>query len=287
MTVPVRMEPGHLGTRAIVTGEWSPAVGEAIVGAGATELELNEAKGWRGAELQFLRLLPSLRELTILDHTIGDIEPIHFLGRLERVRIDTYCKTAIRFECFPNLRWCYLHWRRGAESLFRQEALEEVIVSLAPVTDLRALAAMRRLRSLTLLRPSRMESLLGAGRLTTLTHLVIDGGPRLANIEDVGLLNGLESLGMNTCRKVWSLDAVSGLRGLRELQVCNNGEIESFKALRHLARLERLLFYESTNVLDGELGHVIDLPKLKEVAFRERKHYSHTRADFVERGVRT
>jgi hypothetical protein len=39
------------------------------------------------------------------------------------------------------------------------------------------------------------------------------------------------------------------------------------------------LFYESTNVLDGDLSPLKDLPKLKHVAFMERPHYSLTREE--------
>ena len=64
------------------------------------------------------------------------------------------------------------------------------------------------------------------------------------------------------------------MKNLRELLVLDCGPIESLAPLRGVP-LETLFFYESTNIRDGDLGVLLDLPHLKGTAFADRRHYSH------------
>ena len=61
------LESGPYGIRAVVHRYWEDAFIPDIVSSGAVELELNHAKGWRGRDLEFLRKLPNLRSLDVLD----------------------------------------------------------------------------------------------------------------------------------------------------------------------------------------------------------------------------
>lgn len=87
-------------------------------------------------------------------------------------------------------------------------------------------------------------------------------------------------LHISTCTKIRDISPVATLNSLRELFLNTCGEIESIRPLRSLQDLEKFIFYESTNVLDGDLTPLKGLPKLKEVAFQNRRHYSHTAEDF-------
>jgi len=46
-----------------------------------------------------------------------------------------------------------------------------------------------------------------------------------------------------------------------------------------------LLFYESTNIRDGDFSILKGLPKLEHVVFMERPHYSHKPSDFPRRKI--
>jgi hypothetical protein len=48
--------------------------------------------------------------------------------------------------------------------------------------------------------------------------------------------------------------------------------------------LEALFFYESTNVLDGRIDVLLELPRLSETAFMNRRHYTHT-MEQIERAI--
>ena len=72
---------------------------------------------------------------------------------------------------------------------------------------------------------------------------------------------------------------------MRTFDLSNGGLIQSLGALEGLENLERFTFYETTNIVDGDLSPIFMLPNLRSVAFQERRHYSHKRADFVTAGV--
>jgi hypothetical protein len=87
-------------------------------------------------------------------------------------------------------------------------------------------------------------------------------------------LRALEVLDIETCKKIGQLDQVSDLTHLKQLTFANCGDIASIKPIRNLKNLETVHFWESTNILDGDLLPLAELPNLKDVRFKNRKHYS-------------
>ena len=135
--------------------------------------------------------------------------------------------------------------------------LESLQILNAPVKDLHGLRLLAKLRSLRLAGLTRLASLSG-----------IDG------------LASLEELEVHTCRKIRSIDEIGWLSRLKKLHLNNDGAIDSLKPLAGLAQLESVLFYESTDIVDGDLSPLLQLKKLKRVSFQNRRHYSHRREDF-------
>jgi len=93
-------------------------------------------------------------------------------------------------------------------------------------------------------------------------------------------LTNLEELEIHTCRAVGSIEEVGFLPRLRKLHLNNDGEIKTLKPLEKLDSLESVFFYESTNVLDGDLSPLFRQKSLARVSFQNRRHYSHRREDF-------
>jgi hypothetical protein len=275
----VLLENGEYGRRAVITSVWSPEMAGFLTSNEVVELELNEGKGWRGDNLGFLSELTHLRALKVIDLRIPSVKPIHYLHELLALDVITYCKTEINFEAFPLLQECALEWRPKATSLFdskslrklflnrykgkdtavfgRLSALESLAILNAPITDLHGLSALRGLRSLRL------------GDLRCLTSL--------AGIEP---LHNLEELEVHTCRRLTSIEEVGALSRLRRLHLNNDGNIDSLKPLNRLGCLEAVLFYESTNIVDGDLSPLLLQRHLSRVSFQNRRHYSHRREQF-------
>ncbi|HEY6077766.1 MAG TPA: hypothetical protein VIW29_03140, partial [Polyangiaceae bacterium] len=123
--------------------------------------------------------------------------------------------------------------------------------------------------------------------LKRLTFFGVYRAGSLALLDGIEALTQLRQLEVNSCRRIERLEPLSGLRQLRELQLCNDGRIASLAPLLGLKHLSVFLFYESTDVADGDLSVLKKLPELEHVVFMDRRHYSHDADDFPARKVCT
>lgn len=277
----IEFVPGIHGTRAVLRGAWRDQLAAAIRAQGCKEVELNSAKGWRGRDVQFLEMLPELLAVDILDFKLDTVEPIHCLHRLLALKVGTYCRTAIRFNEFPHLADCSLEWRPGCESLFSRTTLERLAIVHYDGKDLRTFSRLVGLERLVLM-TAPLETLAGIEALTALRVLELAGMRKLRTLAGLERLRLLEELEIHTCRKIDSIEQVASLERLKRLAIPNNGDIASLHPIDTLRNLESVVFYESTNILDGDLTPLMHQEKLKSVAFQNRRHYSHRREDFPQ-----
>lgn len=279
MIAPVRFEDGDYGLRAVLTSTWSDAVGVEVNRLACAEIEINHAKGWSGNDLSFLVGFPKLKALKIIDFAIPSVEPIHVLHELQTLRVMTYCRTKINFSSFPMLEDCGLEWRSGAESLFKCVTLKKVFVNRYSGKDVSLFAQLVNLESLAILN-APIENLHGLGALKHLRDLRLAKLKKLRSLAGIERLMNLEELEIHTCLGITSIDEIGCLSRLRMLYLNNDGNISSLKPLNKLGKLESVLFYESTNILDGDLSPLMQQKNLSRVTFQNRRHYSHKREEF-------
>jgi hypothetical protein len=279
MTGHIQLEDGVYGRRAVITSTWSNDMADYLLANKVVELELNDGKGWRGDDLSFLEKLPQLKAFKILDFTISSVEPIHFLPALASLEVITYCRSEIRFGAFPLLEECALEWRPKAASLFDHAKLKRLFVNRYSGVDFTSLARLVKLESLAVLN-APLENLFAIGSIRNLRCLRLAGLKRLASLAGIEGLEKLEELEVHTCRSIQSIEQVGCLTRLKKLSLNNDGRIESLKPLNRLNGLESVLFYESTNILDGDLSPLLRQDHLSRVSFQNRRHYSHRREEF-------
>jgi hypothetical protein len=277
----VQLEDGEYGRRAVITSSWSGGMTKYLVDNRVVELELNDGKGWRGADLSFLAELQELQSFKIIDFKISSVEPIHFLRQLRALEVITYCKSEIRFSTFPRLVECGLEWRAKALSLFDCAPLKKLFVNRYDGKNVTSFAKLTNLASLAILN-APIEELRGLGALTKLRSLRLANLKRLKSLAGIEGLVNLEELEIHTCRSIGSIEEIGSLSRLRKLHLNNDGDIESLRPLRKLAGLESVLFYESTNIVDGDLSPLLLQNKLTNVSFQNRRHYNHRREEFSE-----
>ncbi len=250
------MEDGRYGRRVVLNSEWSDQLIGSLTSNGVVELELNQAKGWRGNDLSFLAKLPGLKSFEIFDFNITDIEPIHCLHNLKRLGVTTYCSTRIDFTAFPQLESCGLEWRSKATSLFECATLKELFVNRYSGKEIDPFTKLVNLESLAILN-GRVENLHGLNSLTKLRSLRLANLKRLSSLAGIEGLVNLVELDIHTRRAIGSVKEIGSLPGLKKLNINNDGDIESLEPLKNLNRLESVLFYESTNIVDGDLSPLL------------------------------
>lgn len=275
MRTDVVFENGDYGLRGVVKSHWSEAIGRRLQEKSIAALELNHAKGWRGDDLSFLAEFSELRAFKIIDLSISSVEPVHQLRELRSLDVITYCKTELRFSTFPNLERCALEWRPKAVSVSDCKTLKKLFVNRYDGGDVESFARLRNLESLSLLN-APIENLHGLRTLKCLRSLRLANLRKLSSLEGIEGLTNLEELEIHTCRSIGTIEAIASLTKLRTLDINNDGAIASLKPLEKLGLLERVTFYESTNILDGDLSPLEAQKHLSRVAFKNRSHYSTT-----------
>ena len=279
MIAGIQLENGEYGRRAVATSTWSQNMTDYVLDNGIVDVELNDGKGWRGSDISFLANLPHLESFTIIDLKMSSIEAIHCLRQLRAVKLITYCKTEIRFSAFPRLEKCALEWRSKASSLFECTTLKELFVNRYNGTDVAPFTKLVNLEYLAILN-APVQSLHGLGTLKRLRSLRLANLRRLSSLAGIEGLANLEELEIHTCRAITSINEVSVLSRLQKFQLNNDGDIESLKPIAKLACLKWMSFYESTNILDGDLTPLLYQKTLSRVTFQNRRHYSHRREEF-------
>jgi Leucine-rich repeat (LRR) protein len=228
----------------------------------------------------FLAQLPWLQGFCI-QGVAGDaasIEPIHNLHLLRELKDLTYNRTPIRFDCFPQLERCSIEWRSGSSSIFKRISLKQLFINCYTGKSSGVFSPLVSLEELTLYNSS-LHDLEGFRTLTKLKTLAIANFRSLRSLSGIEGLTNLESLKVTGCR-IQSIEEIAGLCNLKRLHLNNCHEIASLAPICRLSKLENLDFIESTNVKDGDLGPIAELPSLKKVIFQNRRHYSHNREDF-------
>jgi internalin A len=211
------------------------------------------------------------------------VRPIESQRHLRDLNLNAYFKTPVDFSVFTELQRLHLDWGPGAESIAAATQLEDLSINRYPGTDLALFRELARLRRLRLASGRRLTSLRGIEAFRRLEELRLLDLRVLSDLDPiVGVSETLRSLEFNTCRKIDRLDALRPLRNLTRLHVLNCGDIESLAPVLGLP-LEALLFYESTNIRDGDLGVLLKLPELTDTSFANRRHYSNTREEIQAR----
>jgi Leucine-rich repeat (LRR) protein len=279
---PIKLETSGFGKRGILTTPWSPAAHEEIMRLKPDELELNTSKGWFGRDIEFIKDYEWLKSFTIIDMKIDNISPILSLSRLRELSIVTYCNTKMDFSCFPYLQKCGMEWRTGSESIFDCVGLTELFLNRYTGKSSAPFANLRKLEKLGILNASIAE-LRFLSSLQELRSLRLAVLRSLTSLEGLEHLSRLESFTLTSCRSVKSLAPLYGLTSLVDINVSNNGEIDTLAPLAALPNLQTLLFYERTNIVDGDLRAIFANPAITKIAFQNRRHYTHKHTDFGSR----
>jgi Leucine-rich repeat (LRR) protein len=273
------VEPGYAGPRVVVTGPWLPSIGRYMRKEGIDELYLNDGRGWKGDNIDFLIEFPDLTSFGILDLRIKDDSPVHHLRELRALELSTYSQVPIAFDRFEHLTDCTFYWRAGSESLFDATSLRSLFVHRYDGAGSMPFAQLRSLRSLSIANGALTE-VVSLGHLRQAMFLGLYNLRQLGSLAGLGTLTQLHELEINGCKRIHDISELAGLVNLRRLQLNDDGPIESLGPIAGASQLEELLFYESTNVRDGDLSVLRGLAYLRNVSFQNRRHYSNRREEW-------
>lgn len=279
---PYSFRDDDYGRVLVLNSAWTEEFEWVVKKHGVVGLDLNYALGFKGNDLSFLNVCTHLKSFYLTHLTIDNIEAVHRLGSLRQLSLETYAKSPIDFSCFPKLESCSFEWIKSSKSLFDCTKLQNLFVDKLPEKDLRNASKLRRLQVLRLYSAS-LESLEGIEALVNLRRIELAICRKLTSLHGIEHLSKLKRLEIESCNRIDSLDPISKLTNLRRLSMPDCGDIASLKPIRKLRKLEWVMFWGSTNIVDGDLSQLKELPRLERVVFVDRAHYSHGRTDFGDR----
>lgn len=270
-----RIEVREDGLRwLVVTDGWSSALTNLIDSGKVDGVELNSAKGSWDDTLKFLEDVPDLRHLTLIDLAAKDVGSIQGLSRLQTLTLSAYATSTLDFSRFPNLKTAFIEWRRSYRNLSACIGLEDLYLNRYSERSLLALKPMRQMVRLRVGDSRTLSTSDGIAGLTRLRTIGLYGLPRLNNLEPLRALAGsLEVVELNQCRYLSTIDPIAELKQLKQLLLVDCGRVPSVRAVAECPRLRQFFFYGDTNVVDGDLEFLRQMP-LTDVAFKNRRHYS-------------
>jgi hypothetical protein len=264
----------------ILQGEWTSSAAQYMREHGLIGLRLSGYLGWRSSTLDFLREVPFLEYLDILTTKLQDITGLYALKELSYLTLEGRTPP-LDFSRLPRLRTLALgrvspqvlrdlgkaqtirklaltHPKPNSLQVLGQlPALEEVGISSAQINDLSFASFTPCLRRLSLVMCNSMKTLAGLQNAGDLIHFSIEQAKSLSDISSLSHLARLRTLILKECPN-----------------------IESISPLKSLPSLESVELLQTTNVKDGDLSPLLTMPKLRNVNFIDRLHYSNRNAEF-------
>ena len=267
------------GVKAVIKTIWKDSFLKLLLDKEVKELELSDGKGWHGKNVDFLESLPHLKSLVIIDLNIKSIDAIHHLNELTKLEIITYCKKSIDFNSFPKLTDCSFEWIKGSESLFEMSNIERLFINNYKGKSSIIFSKLVNLEELIILN-SPIEDLKGISFLGNLKSLRLGNLRKITSLQGLEHLQQLEELEIQRCKGLSTVFEVFSLKSLKRLLLLDLGNIASIRGIETLSYLEEFLFYESTNIVDGDISPVLTLKNIAKISFQNRRHYTHKREDF-------
>src|SRR5437773_1202721 len=265
----------HDGLRWLVVEHgWSPEFADLVKSGRVDGIELNASKGEWGEDLGFLREVPALKNLILINLAERDVEPIGALTHLVNLRLSAYAVSPLDFSGLRSLRSCFVEWRKQYLGISACTSLEELYVNRYPARDLGMAATLIALQKLRIGDSRVLASLDGISSLRRLQFLGLYALPQLASLEPLEeVASTLETLEVRACRRFGSLAGLERLTRLQRLVLEDCGKVDSIVPIGRLDTLTQFYFYGDTNEVDGKLD-ILGRLKLRQLSFMHRRHYS-------------
>ena len=246
-----------------------------------TEIEVNSSKGSKVSSLKFLeKIKTSLVSIEINCTKIESIGSIQKLDKLKLISILSYSKAELDFSKFKELEECNLEWQNGYVSILKNKNIKDLYVNNLKLDfNVHTFGELKSLQRLTLL-SSNLNDLKPIKSLYNLEYLRLGNCRNLLNIEDIVNLKSLKTLIIDTSKKIENINCIFSLKKIENLQLLNLGKINTIQGIDSLNNLKEFHFWESTNILDGDLLPLKKINSLMKVSFANRRHYNKKNEDF-------
>lgn len=226
-------------------------------------------------DLSFLADFPSLRYLEIRDQKRVETRHLEHLSNLRGLHLETP-GAGIDFASFPELEVFVGDWHNENRHLASCRELRSLrLMQFNPKhASLLDLANMVRLEWLDVIKTS-ISSLEGLETLQDLRYFKLGYAPKLCTLEGLpSSCDRLRELSLSHLKNIESYVPIGSLSRLRRLKISYCASMPNLHWVRGMDWLDMFSFVE-TNVLDGDLSPLLDLPSLRYIGTMDKRHYNY------------
>lgn len=227
------------------------------------------------ADLSFLATFPDLRYLEVTDQPRVNTRHLDGLTNLRGLRLESPA-AGIDFSCFPELEVFVGDWHSGNSNIHRCDELRQLrIWQFKPKSlDLASIANVTRLEWLAITQ-TNIESLDGLETFEDLRYFDIAYARQLASLDAFGTPScEVRELEIQNAKKIQSYEPLASLTRLRRLKLSACAPISHLGWVSTMESLDFFSFVE-TNIEDGDLSPLLELPRLRYVGTMDKKHYNY------------
>ena len=274
------MEFGKVSSRFHIPGDVIIATGmvdqdliSRVLQAPRPLLVLNRELGFDEVDCAVLRDVGERLVGLEVTGSFRDDTDVHWCSNLQELNLNSDCRGGVDWTGLGSLSHLFVYADRLSETFPSLGKLQFLQVYGASDEQAGFASSLPGLEDLTLIssRIRTIESITGLRE--SLTSLSIRQASALQDFSGLSRFRLLRRLLLESCRHLSSLEFVSNMPDLEVLSVSDCGSIQSLRPLEGCLRLERLHFYGSTNVQDGDLSVLGLLPDLRGAYFQRRRHY--------------
>lgn len=212
--------------------------------------------------------------LEVLDITSVDDSSFNFLHKLEKLKeltISVPGDNIIDLSYQTNLESLIIEWRKnkilGLEKCNKIRTLcliDYTEKDFMPVSSLLSLEDLK-------VKTAIVNNLNGLVKLTNLKSILLGNCKKLKSLDGIADLKNVTSLSFDLCPLIENYDELGNLPNLENLQLTDCNSVSSIRFIERLSALKKLSLLGNTDILDGDL---IPAKKIKEVFYKDRKHYN-------------
>lgn len=241
-------------------------------------IHISSLGAYKSDNVEFLREHPEVVTVFVSDGKGIDLHGLTYLTNLEHLTLGHY-DAPIDLTCFPRLKTFSGEWSAGLGLGDACKSLRSLTLSKYKAPDLETFPCIRSISELELIQPS-IASLAGIERHTHIKKLQFFRCLQLTSIGAIaGLKNGdVDYIAFRQCKKIMDIESLGELSRVKNLTLETCGAVRSLDFLLGCQKLEGVGFFE-TDVLDGDLSPLLQLPRLSFVGMSEKRHFSHTRLE--------